>query len=179
MRDGGRERLGIDEGVRRSVSLAAPVVGLPDALRYRAIWFDSNLAVGLTNGCFDLIHPGHIKLIREASDACDRLIVAINSDASVRGLKGEHRPVQPEAARADIVSALRGVALVTVFDQDTPLEIIKALRPDVLVKGGDYRREDIVGAEFVEADGGRVVIVDMLAGCSTTKLLDGNNRVDR
>lgn len=161
------------------MSLAAPVVTLPDALRYCAIWSDNHLTVGFTNGCFDLIHPGHIKLIREASAACDRLIVAINSDASVRRLKGEGRPVQTEAARAEILAALRGIALVTVFDQDTPLEIIKALRPDVLVKGGDYRREDIVGAEFVEANGGRLKIVDILAGCSTSKLLDGNNRVDR
>ncbi len=116
-----------------------------------AEWRD--MRVGFTNGCFDLLHPGHIKLLSEARAACDRLIVGLNGDASVTRLKGAGRPLQEVHARAEVLAALEAVDLVVVFDQDTPLELIRRVRPKVLVKGGDYRHEDVVGHELVESGG--------------------------
>ena len=127
--------------------------------------------MGFANGCFDLLHPGHISLIRQAAAACDRLIVALNSDASVRRLKGSSRPVQLEAARAEVIGALKGVALVVIFEEDTPKALIETLHPDLLVKGADYSIEEVVGADFVQAHGGKVLLVDLVADQSTTKLL--------
>jgi D-beta-D-heptose 7-phosphate kinase/D-beta-D-heptose 1-phosphate adenosyltransferase len=134
-----------------------------------AAWRD--LRIGFTNGCFDLLHPGHIKLLSEARAACDRLIVGLNGDASVRRLKGEGRPVQEVHARAEVLAALEAVDLVVVFDQDTPLELIRRVRPKVLAKGGDYRREEVVGHELVESDGGDVILVDLMPGFSTSKIV--------
>ena len=126
---------------------------------------------GLTNGCFDLVHPGHIALIRQAAAACDRLVLALNTDASVRRLKGETRPVQSEAARAGVVGAIRGVDVVVLFDEDTPLELIEAVQPVVLIKGADYTIETVVGAEFVLARGGQVMLAELVPGQSTTDLI--------
>jgi D-beta-D-heptose 7-phosphate kinase/D-beta-D-heptose 1-phosphate adenosyltransferase len=134
-----------------------------------AAWRD--LRIGFTNGCFDLLHPGHIKLLSEARAACDRLIVGLNGDASVRRLKGEGRPLQEVHARADVLAALEAVDLVVVFDQDTPLELIRRVRPKVLAKGGDYRREEVVGHELVESYGGEVILVDLMPGFSTSKIV--------
>ena len=134
-----------------------------------AAWRD--LRIGFTNGCFDLLHPGHIKLLSEARAACDRLIVGLNGDASVRRLKGEGRPLQEVHARAEVLAALEAVDLVVVFDQDTPLELIRRVRPKVLAKGGDYRREEVVGHELVESDGGEVILVDLMPGFSTSKIV--------
>ena len=129
------------------------------------------LRIGFTNGCFDLLHPGHIKLLSEAHAACDRLIVGLNDDASVRRLKGEGRPLQEVHARAEVLAALEAVDLVVVFEQDTPLELIRRVRPKVLVKGGDYRREEVVGHELVEGEGGEVILIDLVPGFSTTKIV--------
>ncbi len=126
--------------------------------------------MGFTNGCFDLVHPGHASLIRQAAGACDRLVMALNTDASVRRLKGPSRPLQSEAARAEVVGAMRGVAAVVLFDEDTPLELIRALRPDLLVKGADYTEETVVGADVVRAGGGRVMLARLVPGQSTTRL---------
>jgi D-beta-D-heptose 7-phosphate kinase / D-beta-D-heptose 1-phosphate adenosyltransferase len=134
-----------------------------------ASWRD--LRIGFTNGCFDLLHPGHIKLLSEARAACDRLIVGLNGDASVRRLKGEGRPLQEVHARAEVLAALEAVDLVVVFDQETPLELIRRVRPKVLAKGGDYRREEVVGHELVESDGGEVILVDLMPGFSTSKIV--------
>ena len=134
-----------------------------------AAWRD--LRIGFTNGCFDLLHPGHIKLLSEARAACDRLIVGLNGDASVRRLKGEGRPLQEVHARAEVLAALEAVDLVVVFDQDTPLDLIRRVRPKVLAKGGDYRREQVVGHELVESDGGEVILIDLMPGFSTSKLV--------
>ena len=130
------------------------------------------LRIGFTNGCFDLLHPGHIKLLTETRAACDRLIVGLNSDASVKRLKGEGRPVQDESARAEVLAALEAVDLVAIFEEDTPIDLIAKVSPSVLVKGGDYTREQVVGHEIVEAAGGEVVLVDILPGHSTTSLVD-------
>jgi D-beta-D-heptose 7-phosphate kinase/D-beta-D-heptose 1-phosphate adenosyltransferase len=135
-------------------------------------WRKQGLRVGFTNGCFDILHPGHVKVLTAARAACDRLIVGLNSDASVRRLKGEGRPVQDERARAEVLAALEAVDLVVIFEQDTPIELITRIEPSVLVKGGDYTRDQVVGHEIVEAGGGEILLVDILEGFSTTSLVE-------
>ena len=131
-------------------------------------WRRQGLKVGFTNGCFDLLHPGHVSLLRQARSVCDRLVVGLNSDASVKRLKGPERPVQTEAARAAVMASLSPVDLVVIFSEDTPLALIEALRPDVLVKGADYTKATVVGAEVVESYGGKVILADLVASHSTT-----------
>jgi D-beta-D-heptose 7-phosphate kinase/D-beta-D-heptose 1-phosphate adenosyltransferase len=131
-------------------------------------WRRQGLRIGFTNGCFDLLHPGHVALMSQARAACDRLVVGLNSDASVRRLKGKGRPVQGEAARAAVLSSLASVDLVVIFPEDTPLNIIEAIKPDVLVKGADYTVETVVGAEQVHSWGGRVLLAELSPGHSTT-----------
>ncbi len=131
-------------------------------------WRRQGLKVGFANGCFDLLHPGHLSLLRQARAACDRLIVGLNSDASVGRLKGPGRPVQAEAARALVLASLAFVDAVVVFGDDTPIRLVEALRPDVLVKGADYRLEDIVGADLVQGYGGRVLLARLEPGFSTS-----------
>jgi len=131
-----------------------------------------NRRVVMTNGCFDLLHPGHLRCLEAARALGDVLVVAINSDASVRRLKGAGRPVVPQAERAEVLAALEAVDYVTVFDEDTPQEIIARVLPDVLVKGGDWGADQIVGRAEVEAAGGRVVTIPLEPGYSTTALLD-------
>jgi len=155
-------------------SLAAEdkiVVAGGDLDIHLADWRRQGLRVGFTNGCFDILHPGHVKVLTAARGVCDRLIVGLNSDASVRRLKGEGRPVQDERARAEVLAALEAVDLVAIFEQDTPIHLITQVKPSVLIKGGDYTREQVVGYEVVEAGGGEVVLVDILEGHSTTSLV--------
>ena len=129
--------------------------------------------VVFTNGVFDLLHPGHVELLERARQEGSVLVVGLNSDASVRRLKkGIDRPLVPEGARARVLAALEAVSCVVLFDETTPLELIAELSPDVLVKGADYTREEIVGANLVEQRGGRVVRVQLVAGFSTTKLVE-------
>jgi rfaE bifunctional protein nucleotidyltransferase chain/domain len=128
--------------------------------------------VVFTNGIFDLLHPGHVDVLTAARDEGDALIVGVNSNASTRRLKGEDRPVRNEADRAYVLAGLEAVDAVTLFDEDTPLELIRYLRPDVLVKGGDYSSETVVGADDVLSWGGRVVIVPLTAGHSTTAIIN-------
>ena len=137
----------------------------------RHAWAKERLTVGLANGCFDLIHPGHVSLIRQAAESCDRLVMALNTDASVKRLKGPTRPIQDEQARAEVMGAIKGVAAVVLFDEDTPLELIQALQPDVLIKGSDYTVDRVVGADIVQAAGGRVVLADLSPGQSTSRLV--------
>jgi D-beta-D-heptose 7-phosphate kinase / D-beta-D-heptose 1-phosphate adenosyltransferase len=140
-----------------------------------AAWRDQNLRVGFTNGCFDLLHPGHIALIKQSRAACDRLVLGLNSDASVARLKGPNRPVQSESSRAAVLAALSTVDLVVVFNEDTPLEMIKHLRPDVLVKGADYTVDTVVGALEVQSWGGEVILADLVDGFSTTATINRLN----
>jgi D-beta-D-heptose 7-phosphate kinase / D-beta-D-heptose 1-phosphate adenosyltransferase len=128
--------------------------------------------VGFTNGCFDILHTGHLSLLSQARAACDFLVVGLNSDESVRRLKGPARPINPEHNRALMLAALEMVDGVVVFGEDTPLELITALKPDLLVKGADYRREDVVGGDFVENLGGQVLLANLVAGQSTTRLIE-------
>jgi len=128
--------------------------------------------VVFTNGVFDLLHPGHVDVLRAARGQGDALIVGLNSDASVRRLKGPERPVRSEAERAYVLAALRCVDVVTVFDEDTPLALVRAVLPDVIVKGGDYSEDTVVGAREVRARGGTVVIVPLTPGQSTTSIIE-------
>ena len=128
--------------------------------------------VVFTNGCFDLLHPGHIRCLEQARALGEVLVVAINSDASVRQLKGESRPLVSQEERAEILAALAAVDYVVIFDEPTPRELVAALRPDVLVKGGDWGPDEIVGREEVQAAGGRVVLVPIEPAYSTTGILE-------
>jgi len=144
------------------------IVDLAGASRACRAWQEQGQRVVFTNGCFDLIHPGHISLLSFAKSQGDRLIVALNSDASVQRLKGPTRPVQSETARATVMESLRDVDLVVIFDEDTPLECITAIGPDILVKGADYAEDQVVGGDVVKARGGQVVLAPLVQGQSTT-----------
>ena len=148
------------------------VLPLAPALDRVTVWREQGLRIGFANGCFDIIHPGHVSLLEEARTACDRLVVGLNSDASVARLKGPGRPVQQEAARAQVLASLASVDLVTIFAEDTPLALIEAIRPDVLVKGADYKIEDVVGGPFVLSYGGQVKSLQFVEGRSTTKIIE-------
>jgi D-beta-D-heptose 7-phosphate kinase/D-beta-D-heptose 1-phosphate adenosyltransferase len=150
----------------------AKVVDLEALIERVARWRAAGLRVGFTNGCFDLLHPGHISLFEQARAECDRLIVGLNGDASVRRLKGTGRPVRTEAARAAVLASLTSVDHVVIFGEDTPLALIEALKPDVLVKGADYAHDQVVGAEVVERHGGRVVLAKISPGYSTTEVIE-------
>jgi len=136
-----------------------------------ARWRMQGLRVGFTNGCFDLLHPGHVALLKAARAECDRLVVALNTDASVQRLKGPTRPLNDLRSRAQVIAAIRYVDCVISFDADTPIELIRTILPDVLVKGADYTVETVVGAEVVQQAGGRVALVDLVSGQSTTAIV--------
>ena len=146
-------------------------VDLEQAVEMVNAWRMNGQRMVFTNGCFDILHVGHIQLLHAAAAKGDRLIIGLNSDSSVRNLKGESRPVVPEMERAALLSSIRGVDLVVIFDEETPIELIRRLLPDVLVKGGDYTPQTVVGHEIVEQSGGQVVIVPLMDGVSTTKVI--------
>ncbi len=127
--------------------------------------------IAFTNGCFDILHVGHVRYLREAKKTADVLVLGLNSDRSVRSIKGERRPIVPEGERADVMAALEMVDYVTLFDEDTPGELIALLEPDFLIKGGDWSAETVVGRDVVEARGGNVVIVPLTEGASTTNVI--------
>ncbi len=144
--------------------VVTPAAAAEAAERWRARGY----RVGFTNGCFDLLHPGHVHLLEQCRAMCDRLIVGMNADASVKRLKGQSRPVQGEAARAAVLASLASVDLVCLFENDTPLDILKLIKPDLLVKGADYTHDTVVGATEVESWGGKVALAELLPGHSTT-----------
>ena len=160
-------------------------VTLELALQTIAGWRSAGAQIGFTNGCFDLLHPGHVRLLKKARAGCDRLIVGLNTDASVKRLKGPHRPIQNETARATVLASLSAVDLVILFDEDTPLGLIEALRPNKLFKGADYRIDEVVGADLVHQYGGQVIMIDLEQGFSTTGIIERMNgsvtltRIDR
>jgi len=141
------------------------------ALDTVARWRARGLKVGFTNGCFDLIHTGHVSLLAQARAACDRLVVGLNTDASVKRLKGPSRPVNTEMARAIVLAALETVDMVVLFDEETPIKLIEAVRPDALIKGADYTVDQVVGAPFVQSYGGRVVLAALTPGQSTSNTI--------
>lgn len=148
------------------------IIDLPSLERMLAIWRFRGETIVFTNGCFDVLHLGHIDYLAKAADLGDVLIIGLNSDDSVRRLKGENRPVNSESARALVLASLRFVTAVVLFGEDTPYELIRTVQPDVLVKGGDYRTDEIVGYDIVTARGGRVVTLDFLPGYSTSHLIE-------
>ncbi|HJQ23764.1 MAG TPA: D-glycero-beta-D-manno-heptose 1-phosphate adenylyltransferase [Blastocatellia bacterium] len=149
----------------------AKIVDKETLLAARRRWRAEGRQVVFTNGCFDLLHPGHVRYLAAARALGDALVVALNSDASVRRLKGAGRPILNEGERAEVMAALAAVDYVTVFDEDTPRELIAAVLPDVLVKGGDWALDEIVGRAEVEAAGGRVLALPYLEGSSTTDII--------
>jgi D-glycero-beta-D-manno-heptose 1-phosphate adenylyltransferase len=152
------------------IETASKVRRLPDAISWRR---RQKAPVVFTNGVFDLVHPGHVELLEAARREGEALVVAVNSDISVRRLgKGPERPINGEAARARVVAGFAAVDCVVLFDGETPLDVIQSLAPDVLVKGADYSRDTIVGADWVEARGGRVVRIPLVAGFSTTSIME-------
>ena len=133
---------------------------------------NQNKRIVFTNGCFDIIHRGHVSYLTEAKKLGNVLIIGLNSDDSVRRLKGSQRPINTELDRAAVLSALKPVDYVTIFDEDTPYELIQVVLPDILVKGGDYKPDDIVGADIVKANGGKVIVIPLVEGISTTVIID-------
>jgi D-beta-D-heptose 7-phosphate kinase/D-beta-D-heptose 1-phosphate adenosyltransferase len=149
----------------------AKILPLARALERVEGWRRRRLRVGFTNGCFDLLHPGHVALLAKARAACDRLVVGMNDDSSVKRLKGPKRPVMREGDRAILLASLASVDLVVSFAEDTPMKLIQAIRPDLLVKGADYKLDEVIGGGFVQGYGGRVLLVDLEEGHSTTATL--------
>ena len=156
---------------RKPLSKNPKIFDSKSSINIANIWRKKNLKIGFTNGCFDLLHLGHIATINTAKEACDRLIVGLNSDSSIRRLKGKQRPIQSEAVRAQILSSLRDVDAVVIFSQDTPEKIITSLKPDVFVKGADYKINNIPEAKIVKTYGGRIILAKILKGHSTTKTI--------
>lgn len=153
------------------MNLHDKIVNLPKAAAIRAQWEKAAEKVVFTNGCFDILHPGHVLYLTEARKMGDHLILGLNTDASVQRLKGPNRPIQSENDRAIVAAGLWAIDLVVFFDEDTPINLIKTLMPDVLVKGGDYTFDTIAGAPEVVAAGGEVRTIDFVAGKSTTRII--------
>jgi D-beta-D-heptose 7-phosphate kinase/D-beta-D-heptose 1-phosphate adenosyltransferase len=149
-----------------------PLHFYPDAQSFLKAHPQRPATLCFTNGCFDLLHPGHVKYMEDVRALGDFLVVGLNSDASVARLKGPSRPLQDELARAMILLGLRSVDAVVRFDEDTPFELIQALQPDILAKGGDYTPETVVGKDIVEARGGRVVLIPFLPGYSSSAIVE-------
>ena len=158
--------------MRQVDSVTHKILSFDQAAHRARQWRVLGKKIAFTNGVFDILHPGHIFSLSEAAREADYLFVGVNSDASVKRLKGESRPVNVQDARALLLASLMIVDAVVIFEQDTPLELIKTVMPDVLVKGGDYTIEQIVGAKEVAASGGRVVINPIMEGFSTTSIIN-------
>ncbi len=148
------------------------IKGLEEAKKIVSELRSKGKRIVFTNGCFDIIHLGHIRYLNEAKRLGDFLIVAINSDSSVKKIKGEKRPIIDEKARAEIISALEFVDMVIIFSEETPYRLIKEIQPDILVKGGDWKEEEIVGADIVKERGGRVLTIPYVSGYSTTSIIE-------
>lgn len=151
--------------------IESKIVSLPDAVELVSKWKADGQKVVFTNGCFDVLHYGHVCYLADAKELGDKLVVGLNSDASVRRLKGETRPINGQKERATLLAALNFIDAVVVFDEDTPENLIKNIRPDFLVKGGDYTFETIVGADFVSSYGGSVKTIPLVENFSTTNIL--------
>lgn len=153
-------------------SYRSKIRGLFEARRLRLQLGKSGKTVVFTNGCFDILHPGHARYLEDAASLGDHLIVAVNSDSSVRSIKGPKRPILNEKSRAELVASLQSVGTVIIFQEDTPLEVIKEILPDILVKGADWPEEKIVGADVVRKSGGKVERIPFAPGFSTTSIIE-------
>lgn len=158
--------------------IQSKILGTDELLKRVDSWKKEGAAVVFTNGCFDLLHKGHVDYLNRAADFGDRLIIGVNSDASVSRLKGPHRPIQDESSRLWVLASLSCVSAVVLFSEEIPIDLIKSISPNVLVKGGDYTIETIVGASEVLSTGGRVEIIPFLEGYSTSRLEDKIRRWD-
>jgi len=157
--------------MRKPDIIESKIFSFPDAVRRVNQWRIYTKTIAFTNGCFDIIHRGHIYSLSQAAKEADFLIVGLNSDSSTQQLKGPGRPLNDQQSRAIVLASLLMVDMVVIFDEETPLELIKALMPDVIVKGGDYTEDQIAGAKEVKANGGRVVINPIIEGFSTTGII--------
>lgn len=153
-------------------AIAQKIFSLPDLLLQIEDWRKESKKLVFTNGCFDLIHPGHLSYLLEASNLGDKLIIGVNTDHSVRKIKGEERPINNEQSRLQLLASLFFVDAVVLFDEDTPADLIEAIKPHILVKGGDYKIEDIVGAKETIERGGTVKVLNFLTGFSSTKIIE-------
>ncbi len=154
------------------------ILELPKLLSKINVWRIKGDTIVFTNGCFDLIHVGHVRYLEEARLLGDKLVLGLNTDTSVQRLKGNSRPVLSEQDRAEVLAAFEFVDAVTLFDEDTPYELIKAVRPDILVKGGDYQPEEIVGHDLVQASGGKVLSLQLVDGQSTTAIIEKIHKIN-
>ena len=163
----------IADALRAAEGLASDIkiCALSVALDRIGQWRDQGARIGFTNGCFDLLHPGHVSLLEQARAACDRLVIGLNCDESTRRLKGPDRPINPQYERAIVLASHSAVDLVVIFEEDTPIRLIESIRPDVLIKGADYQRDDVIGGDFVETYGGKVVLAKLRPGYSTIDAL--------
>ena len=163
--------------MRKPDIIPQKIFNLPQLQQQLRRWRLINKTIAFTNGCFDILHQGHIASLSHAAAEADLLVVGVNSDASTKRLKGEHRPINNEQSRATLLASLLMVDAVVIFEEDTPLQLIKAILPDALVKGGDYTIDQIVGAKEVMDNGGRVVINPIVPGFSTTGLIEKIHRL--
>jgi len=163
--------------MRKPQIIPHKIFTLPQLLQEVSRWRLLQKKIAFTNGCFDIIHPGHISSLSQAAEQADFLIVGVNADESVRKLKGVHRPVNDQQSRALILASLLMVDAVIIFEEDTPLNLINAILPDILVKGGDYTIDEIVGAKEVIANGGKIVINPIVPGFSTSGLIEKIHKI--
>lgn len=152
--------------------IKSKIIDLPELRRNLAIWKFFRKKIVFTNGCFDILHLGHLDYLSKARNLGDILIIGLNSDESVRIIKGQNRPITDQYARSVFLASLRFVDRVILFDEPTPFNLINEVMPDILVKGSDYKRDDIVGADIVEKSGGKIITVDFLDGYSTTSIIE-------
>ncbi len=148
------------------------IIDIDNIIPYLTYWKLKNQKIVFTNGCFDILHRGHVEYLAKAASSGNVLVIGLNTDSSVRRIKGENRPIQDEYARAILLASLSFVSAIILFNEDTPYELIKKVNPDVLVKGSDYKAEDIVGYDIVKENGGEVVTIDFIEGYSTTSILE-------
>ncbi|MEE4198483.1 MAG: D-glycero-beta-D-manno-heptose 1-phosphate adenylyltransferase [Bacteroidales bacterium] len=152
--------------------IQSKIIAIDQLEQALAYWNFKNQKIVFTNGCFDILHRGHIEYLAQAANFGDVLIIGLNTDASVKRLKGHARPVQDQYARAMVLASLHFVSAVVYFDEDTPYELIQKIQPDVLIKGSDYKAEDIVGYDIVKQKGGKVKTIDFIPGYSTTSIIE-------
>lgn len=152
--------------------IQSKIIDIKNIESYLSYWNLKNQKIVFTNGCFDILHRGHVEYLAQAANHGDVLVIGVNTDNSVKRIKGETRPVQDEYARAVLLASLSFVSAVVLFDEDTPYDLIKRIQPDILIKGSDYNIEDIVGNDIVLAKGGKVITIDFIEGYSTTSIIE-------